>query len=269
MNRVFPSSRRKSAFTLIELLVVIAIIAILAAILFPAFARARENARRASCQSNLKQIGLGLIQYTQDYDESLPSDEFGGAFSSSDATNYKWMDAIYPYVKSTQIFDCPSGPPAARKYIRNIDLPSASNQNYGSYAINATHKKENNAVSDRHPCSELAGTNTSVRKLSSLAVPATTVWVADSAEGVPVSGSRYSTPYGFRCCGTDNQVPVFDSLGGVPGLTYPSFAGAGSGMAARHLDTMNVLWCDGHVKAMKANTLLPGGSDKFFTIADD
>lgn len=74
MNFKFSS---KKGFTLIELLVVIAIIAILAAILFPVFARARENARRASCQSNLKQIGLGILQYAQDYDERYPG---GGAF---------------------------------------------------------------------------------------------------------------------------------------------------------------------------------------------
>jgi len=66
------SRNNKSAFTLIELLVVIAIISILAAILFPVFGRARENARRASCMSNLKQIGLAIMQYTQDYDEKYP-----------------------------------------------------------------------------------------------------------------------------------------------------------------------------------------------------
>lgn len=66
------SLRLPRAFTLIELLVVIAIITLLAAILFPVFARARENARRSSCQSNLKQIGIGIAQYTQDYDEKMP-----------------------------------------------------------------------------------------------------------------------------------------------------------------------------------------------------
>jgi prepilin-type N-terminal cleavage/methylation domain-containing protein/prepilin-type processing-associated H-X9-DG protein len=90
----------RSAFTLIELLVVIAIIAILAAILFPVFARARENARRASCQSNLKQIGIAAMMYTQDYDERLP-------YYSLAPTGY-WENAILPYTKSTQIYDCPS-----------------------------------------------------------------------------------------------------------------------------------------------------------------
>ncbi len=93
-----PSLRR--GFTLIELLVVIAIIAILAAILFPVFARARENARRASCQSNLKQIGLGIAQYTQDYDEKYPRVSY--------ANSIFWPVVIQPYLKSYQIYDCPS-----------------------------------------------------------------------------------------------------------------------------------------------------------------
>ena len=103
------ASARNSGFTLIELLVVIAIIAILASILFPVFARARENARRASCQSNLKQLGLGFIQYTQDFDESLPCgiDHFSIA-----GTPYLfgagWAGQLMPYVKSTQVFACPS-----------------------------------------------------------------------------------------------------------------------------------------------------------------
>jgi prepilin-type N-terminal cleavage/methylation domain-containing protein/prepilin-type processing-associated H-X9-DG protein len=93
---------RNRAFTLIELLVVIAIIAILAAILFPVFARARENARRASCQSNLKQIGLGVLQYVQDYDEKYP------LLYGASGTPSQGLGAIQPYVKSTQIFQCPS-----------------------------------------------------------------------------------------------------------------------------------------------------------------
>src|SRR5438045_9113804 len=97
-----PQIRKRFGFTLIELLVVIAIIAILAAILFPVFARARENARRASCQSNMKQMGLGLLQYTQDYDEMLP---FGNGGASSAVG---WAGQMYPYVKSTQLYKCPN-----------------------------------------------------------------------------------------------------------------------------------------------------------------
>ncbi|RYG62324.1 DUF1559 domain-containing protein, partial [bacterium] len=91
---------RKVGFTLIELLVVIAIIAILAAILFPVFGRARENARRSSCQSNLKQVGLAMAQYQQDYDErTLVVDEDNGL---------TWFNPLQPYIKSTQVFRCPS-----------------------------------------------------------------------------------------------------------------------------------------------------------------
>ena len=101
-----PISGRK-AFTLIELLVVIAIIAILAAILFPVFARARENARRTSCLSNMKQIGLGAIQYAQDYDEKwMPASE--GGYNLPGGVPATWDLVLQPYLKSTQIVTCPS-----------------------------------------------------------------------------------------------------------------------------------------------------------------
>jgi prepilin-type N-terminal cleavage/methylation domain-containing protein len=102
---------RQRGFTLIELLVVIAIIAILAAILFPVFARARENARRSSCLSNTKQIGIGIMQYTQDYDERLPIGGFGGSSDVGD----RWREHVQPYIKSTQVFFCPSSPESGRE----------------------------------------------------------------------------------------------------------------------------------------------------------
>jgi prepilin-type N-terminal cleavage/methylation domain-containing protein/prepilin-type processing-associated H-X9-DG protein len=99
--------QRSNGFTLIELLVVIAIIAILASILFPVFARARENARRSSCTSNLKQIALGVAQYTQDYDEKFPMQYFG---PGAEYLENGWSLALQPYLKSTQLFQCPSEP---------------------------------------------------------------------------------------------------------------------------------------------------------------
>ena len=107
----------KRGFTLIELLVVIAIIAILAAILFPVFAKAREKARQSSCLSNLKQFGIAISAYAQDYDEMLPYVNVGGGFMPAytlpnGATNSNgymlWHVMLYPYVKNSQIYDCPS-----------------------------------------------------------------------------------------------------------------------------------------------------------------
>jgi prepilin-type N-terminal cleavage/methylation domain-containing protein len=95
---------RRRGFTLIELLVVIAIIAILAAILFPVFAKAREKARQSSCLSNVKQLMLGVMQYAQDYDEVLPASYYPGNPAASDT----WYEKLEPYLKSTQILVCPS-----------------------------------------------------------------------------------------------------------------------------------------------------------------
>lgn len=105
------TSGRKSGFTLIELLVVIAIIAIIAAILFPAFARARENARRASCGSNMKQIGLALMQYSQDYDETYPcGTDSNLAYNDTGALTNPYR-SLNPYMKSLQMYRCPSSIP--------------------------------------------------------------------------------------------------------------------------------------------------------------
>ena len=107
---------RRRGFTLIELLVVIAIIAILAAILFPVFAKAREKARQSSCSANLKQLQTAAIQYTQDYDETQPRVACGGGIPSYTLPNgathtggfLLWHTAIFPYVKSVQVYNCPS-----------------------------------------------------------------------------------------------------------------------------------------------------------------
>ena len=156
---------RTPGFTLIELLVVIAIISILTAILFPVFARARENARRASCLSNLKQIGLGTMMYVQDYDEKFPLDVWespstiGNSGTSADHTYltssdksvpagnyntstggsiahyYTWMDFLFPYVKSIQLFVCPSDTqtPGHASYGYNFFVSGLKGGGTGSY----------------------------------------------------------------------------------------------------------------------------------------
>jgi prepilin-type N-terminal cleavage/methylation domain-containing protein/prepilin-type processing-associated H-X9-DG protein len=111
VRKVYPArggsggKAQRRGFTLIELLVVIAIIAILAAILFPVFARAREKANTASCQSNLKQLGLGMIMYVQDYDQTYPKNWYVSCVA---VASPNWKDCIYPYVKSAQLYVCPS-----------------------------------------------------------------------------------------------------------------------------------------------------------------
>jgi len=119
--------QKEVGFTLIELLVVIAIIAILAAILFPVFARAREKARTGSCQSNLKQIAHGLAMYVNDYDQVLPYRNWGAT------VNYCIVDQLFPYVKNEQLFVCPSLPTGHGSYPPNHPRSScvAYNLSYG------------------------------------------------------------------------------------------------------------------------------------------
>ncbi len=109
---------KRQGFTLIELLVVIAIIAILAAILFPVFARAREKARQTSCLSNVKQLMLGVHMYAQDFDEYFVSSWYSGGLAYPGL--YQWDGAITPYIKNTQIFRCPSVPTQSRGYAINV-----------------------------------------------------------------------------------------------------------------------------------------------------
>jgi len=116
--------RARQAFTLIELLVVIAIIAIIAAILFPVFARVRENARRISCASNLKQIGIAITQYTQDYDETMPL--------AADTTVNTWRTFTYPFAKSVRLYACPSNP------YNNLSVPTDNSWFFVSYGTNTT-----------------------------------------------------------------------------------------------------------------------------------
>ncbi len=120
------SKKTSRGFTLIELLVVIAIISILAAILFPVFGRARSNARRSACLSNMKQLGLGLMQYTQDYDERLPGNEVAAGGRNQPLgwmepptagvpeTYRNWAREIMPYVKSKQIYMCGESKPRSQ-----------------------------------------------------------------------------------------------------------------------------------------------------------
>jgi prepilin-type N-terminal cleavage/methylation domain-containing protein/prepilin-type processing-associated H-X9-DG protein len=232
--------RRRSAFTLIELLVVIAIIAILAAILFPVFARARENARRASCMSNLKQVGLGCMMYVQDYDETYPlSYEYnsqtppdGYAWTS---TLWFWQQEIYPYTKSDQMYVCPSTP------VNAVNTAGNPIPYYGSYGVNSLLLRRG----DQKPLA-----------LAALDSPSTTYLGMDAGgyRIFPVGSSSVTVPQGafWYLPGT--------GAGTSANLTRTGVAFSKTEMdddfnSGRHLGGVNVIFGDGHVKWLKSDVV--------------
>lgn len=225
--RCAPGARVTSGFTLIELLVVIAIIAILASILFPVFSRARENARRASCQSNLKQITLGFMQYAQDYDERLPSvsDGSGGekqigwmyyttfGTGTTPGTFDPAQGSIYPYIKNTQVFVCPSD---------SVDQAD-------SYAINSCVAKTATFAATN---AGVTGTLHAGNKLSYF--QDTSSWMLLSEEAVTDQAA-------------DSTNDAYMSLH------------SGDKFSTRHFDGSDVAFIDGHVKWFKLNDLINKG----------
>jgi len=207
---------------LIELLVVIAIIAILAAILFPVFARARENARRSSCQSNLKQIGLGIMQYAQDYDETYPMNSQGSTIQSTGSSSFGfWMVNTHPYVKSTQVYACPSGAKGTDgTYITptgTLIFPTLNHYGANEQII-------------------VPGNGTPV-KMASLGSVAVIGMAADATT------PTWNNPN--RVMNANDSINPY----GPANRPDPTLA--------RHFDGSNILYADGHVKFQKATQIGP------------
>lgn len=210
--------RRSNGFTLIELLVVIAIIAILAAILFPVFARAREKARQSSCSSNVKQIALGHMMYLQDYDERFVSCYDDGMGS---ANRVIWADKLQPYVKNRQIFLCPSCDVST--------IPATGNMQGTRYAMPMQHVFPEGWVT--------------VVSIGSFAAPAETAMVIEN----------YNCWYQHVCPrhGEYHANGLLQTVGGRTSIvgrlgevTYPW-----------HNNGLNVGFVDGHVKWMSVSDM--------------
>ena len=217
--------RIRSGFTLIELLVVIAIIAILAAILFPVFARARENARRSSCQSNLKQIALGIKQYTQDYDEKFP-----GVILNSEASGASpvgWADAIQPYIKSTQLYQCPSDTGAP--------TDDATAGGYTDYYMNAELSNipsaTGAAIYNQGGISESAVENSTL-----------TIMNSDSPGNANSGSDAHYRFNGNNAVSGSSAETITEPLVGTAGLV------TSGNLPAKHLEGLNIAFVDGHVK---------------------
>ncbi len=229
-------------FTLIELLVVIAIISILASMLMPVFARAREQARRTSCASNQKQIALAMLMYAEDYDELLPPYSQGlghrGSMGYMGADGIRWADMIYPYVKNRQIFDCMSGDKRIAIY-EGGNYFDISTYSYGYVS----------------PSSGGAECGVAGRELSEIGDVAGTIMVAEDG--------RFDGGGDNECIGRiiPNPADTMEMLAvRVNGIRH---TGAGVEDYAAH--ALNAAYVDGHVKFVR----LTDTHMAQWTLADD
>lgn len=246
----------KKAFTLIELLVVVAIIALLAAILFPVFTRVRENARRASCQSNLKQLGLAFVQYSQDYDERLPL-----GMNVKPANDWPlenrggWAGQIYSYVGSAQVFKCMSDSKGSMSYGYNGAICFSAS---GSFGNAVPQLARFNSPAKTVMLFEVTGNSIPTARLEmsdeGISLPANQVNFSTRyspiATGFGVNSGELSGVYGNGGNSGGNGKFATGNLGGRS--LQGSTSGAGQQpIWGRHLEGSNFLAADGHVKWLK------------------
>lgn len=241
--------RTSNGFTLIELLVVIAIIAILAAILFPVFAQAREKARAISCVSNLKQLGTAIAMYAQDYDETYP---IGGANGWWQGT---WTLNIQPYIKNEQVFRCPDDS-IAREWDWAGPRVSYAGNGYQKYdgsdwALFGLMGEEQ----DKLQPGGWMGAGKMTRNMASVNRPAESVLVTEKQKN---ENQMWFGPYSI-ICGIDNSWGWGFSM--IPDATRDPLAaypyGPDGAVTAVHNNMANFLMADTHVKAMRPTATDP------------
>jgi len=245
MNTSNAAASRSRGFTLIELLVVIAIIAILAAILFPVFARARENARRTSCLSNIKQFGLAVMQYVQDYDETYPPAAIkttqtppDGYFWYNEGGNayWFWPQILYPYHKSTDMFYCPSSSVQSRHDDGSLRTEKAPHM--GNYGTNSL----------------IMPSNSKGKAMAAITSPASVYLFMDSG-GWYLNPSLVLAPRGYYWYlpGSGPGSPTNVALTGSYELLDSAMTGDFS--SGRHFGGVNMAFADGHVKWLRSSVV--------------